>query len=155
MDHALVRIKPLPNFIRTPVYGTVNAAGFDLYAAQDHEFYRGETYLMPLGFAAEIDPDYHGRIEARSGMASKDLVVLTGVVDADYRGEWHAILHFAYKHVIVGDGCQSAPPTIRVKRGDRVAQCVLRRTVRASFELVDNLSATGRGAGGFGSTGTR
>jgi dUTP pyrophosphatase len=137
-----VRFRAINDHAVVPQRGTEFSAGYDLYAAKDLILPSGATTLVPLGFATEIHPDYHGRIESRSGMACKGLVVLTGVIDADYRGEWNVIMHNLTENHYA------------VKKGERVAQVVFRPTVAVAFETVSELSESSRGAGGFGSTGS-
>lgn len=125
-----------------PQRGTIHSAGYDLYAVEEYALGPHETALIPLGFATEIHPSIHGRIESRSGMASKGLVVLTGVIDADYRGQWHVILHN-----LRGEGALIAP-------GNKIAQVVFRPTVAAHWTQSEALESSQRGSGGFGSTGS-
>jgi dUTP pyrophosphatase len=128
-----------PNAVQ-PSRGTGDSAGYDLSAIEDMTIPPRSTYLLPLGFKTEIHPDYHGRIESRSGMAVKGCVVLTGVIDADYRGEWHVILR----------NVTDEPVDIAI--GQRVAQVVFRPTVTVAWSVGD-VSESARGGGGFGSTG--
>jgi deoxyuridine 5'-triphosphate nucleotidohydrolase len=124
-----------------PKKGSLQAAGFDLFSSADITVYPNTTECVPLGFATDMPNDIHGRIESRSGMAVKGIVVLTGVIDADYRGEWKVILRNVTKH------------PFDIAKGDRVAQVVFRQTVPVALEDVCELSESSRGAGGFGSTG--
>lgn len=126
-----------------PKRGSPYSAGYDLYAADEVSLHSDETVLVPLGFATEMPVDIHGRIESRSGMAVKGLVVLTGVIDADYRGEWKVILRNVNRDVV------------RIAKGERVAQVVFRPTVPVAFETASELAESSRGAGGFGSTGRK
>ncbi len=147
-DHLVVHIKQLTNAdgLHLPHYQTEHAAGVDLYAAVDTETVIGprEWKLIPTGVAVAIPEGYEGQVRPRSGLALKHgigLLNAPGTIDADYRGEISAILfNFSEK-----------PFTIR--RGDRIAQMVFARVVKATFERVDALSDTARGAGGFGHTG--
>jgi dUTP pyrophosphatase len=143
-----VKIELLTSGAIVPTYGSEGAAGLDLYAAETVEFTAGETRALSLGFMTEIPEGYHGRIESRSSMAIKGMVVLTGVIDEDYRGEWRAILHFTGPNVFNGGA-----DVFRIAAGDRIAQVVFRPTVRAQMLLEDVNTATARGSGGFGSTG--
>lgn len=136
-----VKFLPLYPEARLPVRGTELAAGYDLHAPRAVVLQPGERTRIPLGFALGLPADLHGRIESRSSLALKGLVVLTGVIDADYRGEVAVIMQNFSNEVH-----EFAP-------GDRVAQLVLRRTEVRWFEPVSSLDSTERGAGGFGSTG--
>ena len=102
--------------------------------------------MIPTGFAMELPEGYAGFIYARSGLASKKGLApanKVGVVDCDYRGEVKVALH---NH---GETAQT------VSRGERIAQLVIAPYVTAQFEEAEELSGTERGAGGFGSTGTK
>jgi len=124
-----------------PQKGTEQSAGFDLVSMVDCTIRQGAPVAIPLGFATEIPTNIHCRIESRSGMALKNAVVLTGVIDSDYRGEWK---------VIMGN---LGTEVISISKGQRIAQGVFRETPKVRFEAVSDLLKTSRGAGGFGSTG--
>ncbi len=131
-----------------PSYGSRSAAGADLYAAIDERITLapGETRLIPHGIAMAIPEGYAGFIYARSGLATRRNLApanKVGVVDADYRGELMTPIH---NH-------GSAPAVI--EPGERVAQLVVAPVVNAELIETDALDETERGAGGFGSTGTR
>lgn len=136
-----VKFKSLREGAILPMRGSEYSAGYDLCAAEEVTLHIDETVAVPLGFATELHPDIHCRIESRSGLALKGLVVLTGVIDADYRGEWKVILR------------NFGVSTQTIAKGDRIAQAVLRPTVWANWTIVEELGDTQRGAGGFGSTG--
>lgn len=142
-----VQIKKLRENAILPTYATEHSAGADLYACLDEKVsvWPRETVLIPLGFSMAIPEGYVGFTFARSGLATKqDLAPANkvGVIDADYRGEWFIPLH---NH---GDVIRYVSP------GERIAQLVLVPCVTASFMEIDELDETGRGTGGFGSTGT-
>ncbi len=129
-----------------PTYGTEYSAGADLYACIDTPItiQPGETIPIPIGIAIEVPVGYAGLVYARSGMACKRGLApanKVGVIDSDYRGELLVMLH--------NHGQQ--PQT--VNSGDRVAQLVLTPVLTPTFDLVDELTDTDRGTGGFGSTG--
>ena len=143
-----IPIKKLRENAVLPTYATAQSAGADLYACIDEPvtIRHGMTEMIPLGFSMAIPAGWVGLIFARSGLASKrDLAPANkvGVVDADYRGEWFIPLH---NH---GRGVQVVYP------GERIAQLVIVPCMTAAFTEVDSLDETVRGAGGFGSTGTR
>jgi dUTP pyrophosphatase len=134
-----------------PDYATQGAAGADLRANFPPEaraaglvLAPGARALVPTGLRLEIPEGYEVQIRPRSGLALRHGVVLPnapGTIDADYRGPLGVIL------MNLGE----AP--VRIRHGERVAQMVVAPVVRAAFELSEALSATSRGAGGFGSTG--
>lgn len=131
-----------------PTYGSEFAAGADLYACLEEAVtvLPQETKLIPTGLAMEIPLGWAGLVYARSGLASKRGLApanKVGVIDPDYRGEIMVALH---NHGTV-------PQTI--EPGERIAQLVLTPYLTARFLEADVLSDTVRGAGGFGSTGTK
>ena len=138
--------KKLNKNARTPTQGSVEAAGYDLYAALDEPvtIEPGATKFIGTGLAMEVPKGYGAFIYARSGMACKqDLAPANkvGVIDSDYRGEFIVALH---NH-------GSVPRT--VNNGDRIAQMVIAPYLTVEFNEVDELDNTSRGAGGFGSSG--
>jgi dUTP pyrophosphatase len=105
----------------------------------------GERALVPTGIAVSIPEGYAGFVQPRSGLASRhgiSIVNTPGLIDSHYRGEIKVIL-------VNLDGKAS----FEVRRGDKICQLVFQRVERAEFEEVDELDATTRGEGGFGSTG--
>ena len=105
----------------------------------------GERRLVPTGLAVAIPAGYEGQVRPRSGLAHRDGLTLLnapGTIDADYRGEVQVLL------INLG----RAP--VRIRRGDRIAQLVVSPVVTIAWQEVENLPATARGNGGFGSTGS-
>ena len=143
-----IKIKKLNENAIIPTYGTYYYAGADLYALLDSatEIEPHQTTLVHTGISVEIPEGYCGLIFARSGLASKRGLApanKVGVIDADYRGEIMVALH---NH---SDKAQS------IDQGERIAQLAIVPFLKAEFEESDDLSDTLRGAGGFGSTGTK
>lgn len=143
-----VRYQKLDPRAVEPTYGSAAAAGADLYALLDAPLTlaAGQTVLVHTGLAVEIPAGYMGLIFARSGLATKRGLApanKVGVIDADYRGEIMVSLH---NH----SGCHQT-----IESGERIAQLVLVPFLTAAFEEATELSDTVRGAGGFGSTGTK
>ncbi|MBQ8007014.1 MAG: dUTP diphosphatase [Lachnospiraceae bacterium] len=143
-----VNIKKLRDGAVVPAYGTDFAAGADLYACMDEEIRiaGGETVMIKTGIAMELPEGYAGLIYARSGLATKKGLApanKVGVVDSDYRGEIMVSLH------------NHSGETQVVEPGERVAQMIITPYIRGLFNVVDELSDTARGTGGFGSTGRR
>ena len=137
----LTRLDPS---IELPSYAREGDAGLDLRAAHDATLEPGGRGLVGTGLAVAIPPGYAGLVLPRSGLAlSQGVTVLNapGLVDADYRGE--------LKVLLVNHGDKPVP----VRRGDRIAQLVIQRVERAELLEVNELPASERGAGGFGSTG--
>ena len=120
----------------------------DLCAAVegDVQIQPGETALIPAGFSIELPAGYEAQIRPRSGLAIKHQVGILnspGTIDSDYRGEVKVILMNFGK----------IPFT--VKRGDRIAQMVIGSYTKIEWKESGSLNETGRGAGGFGHTGTK
>jgi dUTP pyrophosphatase len=116
----------------------------DLRADEPFTLAAGERRLVPTGLAVEVPPGHEGQVRARSGLAVRHGVALVnapGTIDSDYRGEVKVIL------VNLGQDAVS------FARGDRIAQLVIAPVVRVQVELVEDLSGSHRGSGGFGSTG--
>lgn len=143
-----VGIKKLNANATVPSYGSEYAAGADLYACieSDIAVKPHETVVIPTGVALELPLGYAGLIYARSGLATKKGLApanKVGVVDCDYRGEVKVALH------------NHSEQTQTVSAGERIAQMVITPYLTAEFVLKDELSETVRGAGGFGSTGSK
>ena len=143
-----VAVKRLPHSAGLPLpsYATAGAAGIDLLAAVGEPVVipPGGRVLIPTGLAIALPPGYELQVRPRSGLALKNGIVLPnspGTVDEDYRGELQVIVMNA-----------GADP-FTVERGMRIAQAVLAPVVRIAWQEVDDLDATARGVGGFGSTG--
>lgn len=148
MDTFEINVKKLDERAILPTYGSLYAAGADLYACMDEPvtIHPGETVMVHTGLAMEIPAGYAGLIYARSGLASKKGLApanKVGVVDPDYRGEFMVALH------------NHSDKDAAVEPGERIAQLVITPFITASFHVTDTLSDTVRGVGGFGSTGTR
>jgi len=129
-----------------PEHASPGSAGSDLRAAIDGELVLspGERLAVPTGLVLEIPPGWEGQVRPRSGLALRHGVTLAnapGTIDSDYRGEVKVLL------VHLGQ----EPLTIR--RGDRVAQLVVARVERVEWDEAETLGESGRGEGGFGSTG--
>jgi dUTP pyrophosphatase len=143
-----VRVARLPGAgdLALPAPATPGASGLDLPAAVDGALViePGARVLVPTGLRVAIPRGYEGQVRPRSGLAWRHGLTLPnapGTIDSDYRGEIQVILLNAGRE----------PVTVR--RGDRVAQLVIAPVARVGWEEVDDLPATPRGAGGFGSTG--
>lgn len=141
------RARPGFDDLPLPSYGTEGAAGMDLRAAitEDIILDPNERQLVPTGIAIALPPGFECQVRPRSGLAMKhgiSMVNNPGTVDADYRGEIGVLL--------INHGRE--PFTI--VRGERIAQIVIARYERITWNEVAELPSTDRGAGGFGSTGS-
>ena len=156
-----VKIKKLTETAREPTYATPGSAAFDLYADKVTELPAGseeelarlmgdESYVFHTGLAVEIPEGHALLIFSRSGDGFKRdlrLANCVGLIDSDYRGEVLVKLRRD------GDRKPHGPWEVCISSGDRIAQGLIVEVERATFSVVDELSSTERGAGGFGSTG--
>ena len=153
-DTTKLRVRRLDPRSTLPRAHSALAAGLDLVACLprgEHDadcvaIAPGEIVKIPLGFAVAIAAGYEGQVRPRSGLATKHGITLPnapGTVDADYRGEMFVAL------INLG----REPYTVH--HGDRIAQLVIAPVVSVTIVEVEELDATDRGAGGFGSTGLR
>ena len=137
---------PLPALVDAggslPEYASAGAAGADLRASEAVDIAPGARAAVPTGLRLQIPPGHVGLVWPRSGLAVRHGIdTLAGVVDSDYRGEVRVVL--------VNHGDQP----FHIAAGDRVAQLLVQRVERAVFAATAEIDDTGRGAGGFGSTG--
>lgn len=145
-----LRLLRLPHFegLDLPAYQTEGSAGMDVRAAVPEDapvtLQPGERRLIPTGIAMAVPPGFECQIRPRSGLALKHGVTCLntpGTVDSDYRGEVQVIVANLGQEPFV------------IRRGERIAQLVIARYERVEPVAVETLDETGRGAGGFGSTG--
>ncbi|MDC0662265.1 dUTP diphosphatase [Marinobacter sp. SS21] len=135
--------------IAFPEYATDGSAGLDLRACLDQPLTLapGETELLKTGLAIHIeDPSLAAMILPRSGLGHKHGIVLgnlVGLIDSDYQGE------------LMVSCWNRGQTSFTIEVGERIAQLILVPVVQAEFEVVDSFETSDRGAGGFGSTGTR
>ena len=148
MKEEKIEIKKLNEEAIIPTYGSIDAAGADLYACIDNNetILPHETKLIKTGIAMAIPKGLVGLVFARSGLASKKGLApanKVGVIDADYRGEIMVALH---NHSNIEQS---------IEQGERIAQIAFVPYIKGNFDIVDELDNTIRGTGGFGSTGTK
>ncbi len=145
MSSVQVLITRLDPELPLPRYAKGGDAGADIVSRIDITLAPGERALVPTGIAIALPDGYVALVHPRSGLAIKHGVTMVnapGTVDAGYRGELQIIL-------INHDRNES----VSFERGDRIAQLVIQKVERAEFVEVHNLPGSGRGTGGFGSTG--
>lgn len=137
-----IPIKLLTPTATIPTYQTDGAAGFDIASDANLNLQSCDTALIPTGLSIAIPDGYYLRISPRSGLAVRcGIDVLARVVDSDYRGE--------IKVMLINHGHRD----FWIEIGDRIAQGVIMPVARGAFVLGQELPETGRGEGGFGSTG--
>ena len=148
----IIEFKLLDHFagLEMPSYETALAAGADLRAAleggQAMTLAPGARALVPTGFCMALPAGYEAQIRPRSGLAYKHGITCLntpGTIDADYRGE--------VKVLLINHGSEA----FEINHGERIAQMIIAPIVQAKFTVVETLSETARGAGGFGSTGRK
>ena len=140
-----LKIKLLEDGLAAPRYQHDGDAGLDLPSRIDYRLEPGERARIPTGVAVAIPRGYAGFVMVRSGLAAHHGIACVnspGLIDAGYRGEITVILL----------NTDRREPFL-IHRGDRIAQLVLQKVIEATTVLVDELDATTRGDGGFGSTG--
>lgn len=142
-----MKVTKLHNQTTLPEYQTQDAAGMDLHARLDEPVTLGplERQIIPTGIAISLPVGYEAQIRARSGLAIKHGITMVngiGTVDADYRGEVGVLLVNLSNEPFV------------IEPDMRIAQMVIAQYQRIVWEVVDELDATERGEGGYGSTGT-
>ena len=145
MSSVQVLIARLDPELPLPRYAKGGDAGADIVSRIDITLAPGERALVPTGIAIALPDGYVALVHPRSGLAIKHGVTMVnapGTIDAGYRGELQIIL-------INHDKSES----VSFKRGDRIAQLVIQKVERAEFVEVQDLPGSGRGSGGFGSTG--
>lgn len=143
MDAKFVKLK---DSAVVPTKGSEKAAGFDLYACEGVDIMPGQTKLISTGLAIKPPEGFCAKIYARSGLAAKRGLRpanCVGICDEDYTGEYMVALH------------NDSGELQTVDAGERVAQLVFEPYYTVTFVEVAELDKTDRGAGGFGSTGTK
>ena len=143
-----ILIKRLSKDVILPKYKTDGSSGLDLVANIDKQIkiHPGKSEIIPTGIAVAVPKNFEIQIRPRSGLAAKKQISVLntpGTIDADYRGEVKVILINLGKEAFT------------VEKGSRIAQMVMCPIVKAKLIEVENLEKTKRGAGGFGSTGTK
>ena len=141
-----IRVKKLREEAILPTYGSVEAAGADLYACLDEPvtIEPGETAWIPTGLSLEVPKGCAGLVYARSSLGAKRGLApanKVGVIDSDYRGEIRVVL------------LNHSKQTQTVEHGERIAQFLITPVLTPAYTEVSELTETDRGTGGFGSTG--
>lgn len=140
-----IKFKKTASSVKLPIKGSTHAACWDVYA--NSITFQNNKMIIGLGFATEIPEGYKGIIIPRSNLVKHHWVLNNsmGVIDSDYRGEWKIFLTPLEGHLI-----DNALP---YGVGDRCAQIYFEKVLDIEFKEVTELSTSGRGEGGFGSTG--
>ena len=144
-----IKVKRICEEAKLPTRGSEKAAAYDVYACLPDEnapvaIMPHQTMLIGTGLRMAPPEGFYVGVYARSGLSSKEGLRpanCVGVIDEDYRGEYLVAVH------------NDSEVTRSVRHGDRIAQILLQKRYDMDFEEVDELDTTGRGEGGFGSTG--
>jgi len=139
----IINFKRLKTGAELPIKATKGAACYDAIIPEDFPPLEPNTIrIIPLGFSCEVPEGYELQVRSRSGLASKGILVANGVgcVDSDYRGELGVILYNASQFIIP------------LSKGDRICQLKLSAAPEIKWNIIDELSDTDRGEGGYGST---
>jgi dUTP pyrophosphatase len=137
----VLNFKQLDSRAVLPKRGSALAAGLDLCSIEDVDLQPKQRTLARTGLAVAIPPGFYGRVAPRSGLAVKQgLDVLAGVIDSDYRGELCCALY------------NTGDDPIHLPAGSKMCQLIVEQIITPEAAWVNDLDATARGAGGFGST---
>lgn len=144
-----IKVKRICEEAKLPTRGSEKAAAYDVYACLPDEnalvtIMPHQTILIGTGLRMAPPEGFYVGVYARSGLSSKEGLRpanCVGVIDEDYRGEYLVAVH------------NDSEVTRSIRHGDRIAQILLQKRYDMDFEEVDELDTTGRGEGGFGSTG--
>lgn len=135
------KVKKLARGAKLPTKHNLDDAGIDVYSNESRALKPGELHLFSTGIAVEIPSGFVALLWDRSGLGSKGIHRLAGVIDAGYRGEWKVAL------------LNTTSKPFPIERGDKIIQCVVQRFEPVKIGWVKKLSDSGRGKKGFGSSG--
>lgn len=146
-DNFQIKFKKINKNAVKPSRGSVDSAGYDLYSCEEVIIPPNSSKLISIGIILEFknlgNKQYYGRIASRSGLScKKNTTVGAGVIDKDYTGEIHVLLHNL-----------NESESVHIKIGDRVAQIIFEKIYTPELIETEYISETERGANGFGSTG--
>ena len=136
-----LKFKKLNNMSTAPTRERDTDAGIDLYSSVRIKIPAGNREAVSTGYAVAIPEGYYGQIEERSGYSLRNTLKLkAGVIDSEYRGEIKCVFQ----------NCGAYP--IEIERGEKIAQLVIHKQPKVTFEFVTELDKTDRGEKGFGSS---
>ena len=140
----IIKFQKLSKEAQLPAYANPGDAGMDLRTIESKNLKPDERYIFPTGLSVAIPKNYVGLVWDRSGLAVKEgLTCLAGVIDSGYRGEIGVV------------ALNTSKKTIKIEKGDRVAQLLIQPVVQAKIKEAKTLSQTQRGQGGFGASGKK
>jgi dUTP pyrophosphatase len=133
-----LRVHRISHRAKLPTRGTSGAAGLDLYSPISTTIRKNTSKLISLDLSFEFPKGYYGKIETRSSMAQRNIIVTGGVIDEDYRGNIKVLLY------------NLGEKDYRVFTGDRIGQMIISQYFHPSIYVVTTLNETERGENGFG-----
>ena len=138
-----IKVNKLDENAKIPQYANPTDAGMDLFSIEEVTIKPGELVKIKTGLSIELPDDYVALVWDKSGIASKSLKTVAGVIDSGYRGEYIiAMINLGKNDYII-------------QRGDKIAQVLIQRVEHPTISVVGDLSSSARGEGGFGSTGLK
>lgn len=137
----ILKVQKLAKDATLPKKDDPSDAGIDIFTNETHTLKPGETYAFSTGIATSFPKGYVALIWDRSGLGSKGVHRLAGVIDAGYRGEWKIIL------------INLSKKAYKVSAGDKIAQCIFQKVEAVSIRETKTLTTSKRGVKGFGSSG--
>ncbi len=135
------KVKKLAENAVLPQKENRSDAGIDIFTNETHTLKPGEVYAFSTGIAAEFAKGYVALLWDRSGLGSKGIHRLAGVIDSGYRGEWKVVL------------LNTTKKPVKIQSGDKIVQCILQKFESAQIKEVKKLADSKRGAKAFGSSG--
>lgn len=135
------KVRKLSPEATLPTRENASDAGIDIYTNESYTLRPGERHTFSTGIAVEFSEGYVALFWDRSGLGSKGIHRLAGVIDSGYRGEWKVVL------------LNTTDQPYKIEKGDKIIQCVLQKFEPAQIEEVEILSETARAEAGFGSSG--
>lgn len=135
------QVKKLSDDVTLPTKENPSDAGIDIYTNESYTLQPGETHIYKTGLSIQFPAGYVALLWDRSGLGSKGIHRLAGVIDSGYRGEWGVVL------------LNTTSEPYEIKAGDKVIQCVLQKFEPVKIEEVKELSESARAKAGFGSSG--
>lgn len=137
----IIKFKKLTRTAKLPAYAHPHDAGMDIYADDDIIIRPGETVRISTGIASELEDGYVALIWDKSGIGTKGVHRLAGVIDSGYRGEWLVVMH------------NLSQQDYKIEKGDKIAQALIQKVEHPQIRETQQLNESPRNAAGFGSTG--
>ena len=138
---AYFRVQKLSADAKLPLKENSEDAGIDIFTNESHTLKPGEAYMFSTGISVEFPKGYVALLWDRSGLGSKGIHRLAGVIDSGYRGEWKVVL------------LNTTKKKFEIKQGDKIIQCILQKFEPVKITEAKKLKQSRRGVRGFGSSG--